>query len=82
MVLWKNLINFYQLKIEKNVEGLRLYYNQIESCVPNLNTLGVETNAHDSLVIGLLLLTGKHPDDLRLRIARKLDNNVLELSKL
>ena len=78
----KKFDKFLSAENWKNVEGLRLYYNQIESCVPNLNTLGVETNAHDSLVIGLLLLTGKHPDDLRLRIARKLDNNVLELSKL
>ena len=78
----KKFDKFLSAENWKNVEDLRLYYNQIESCVPNLNTLGVETNAHDSLVIGLLLLTGKHPDDLRLRIARKLDNNVWELSKL
>ena len=78
----KKFDKFLSAENWKNAKGLRLYYNQIESCVPNLNTLGVETKAHDSLVIGLLLLTGKHPDDLRLRIARKLDNNVWELSKL
>ena len=57
---------------------MRLFYDQVETSVRNLKALGVEINTCGSLLIPLL--TGKLPDDLRLRIARKFD--VWELSEI
>ena len=57
-----------------NVECLRLFCDQIETSVQNLKTLGVEINTYGSLLRPLL--TEKPPHDLRLRLARKFDNDV------
>ena len=74
---------FVQLPIVQNpnnVECLRLFYDQIETSVRNLKTLGLEVTTCGSLLIPLL--TEKRPDDLRLRIARKFNNDVWELSEI
>ena len=57
-----------------------VFYDQVETSVRNLKTLGVEIKPYGSLLIPLL--TEKLPDDLRLRIARKFDNDVWELSEI
>ena len=59
---------------------MRLFYDQDETSVRNLETLGVETSTYGSLLIPLL--TEKLPDDLRLRIARKFNIDVWELSQI
>ena len=59
---------------------MRLFYDQVETSVQNLKTLGAEINTHGSLLISLL--TEKLPDDLRLRIARKFDNDERELFEI
>ena len=74
---------FFQLPAvqnSSNVQCLRFFYDQVEASVRNLKTLGVEINTYGSLLIPLW--TEKLPDDLRLRIARKLDNDVWELSEI
>ena len=63
-----------------NVECLRLFYDQIETSVQNLKTLGVEINKYGSLLIPLL--TEKRPDDLRLRIAEKFENDVWDIFEI
>ena len=57
-----------------------VFYDQVETSVRNLKTLGVEIKPYGSLLTPLL--TEKLPDDLRLRIARKFDNDVWELSEI
>ena len=64
----------------KNVESLRLFYDNVETSVRNLKTLGVEVNTYGSLLIPLL--NEKLPDGLRLRIARNFENDVWDLSKM
>ena len=74
---------FVQLPIVQNpnnVECLGLFYDQIETSVRNLKTLGLEVTTCGSLLIPLL--TEKRLDDLRLRIARKFNNDVWELSEI
>ena len=63
-----------------NVECLRLFYDQIETSVQNLKTLGVEINKYGSLLIPLL--TEKRPDDLSLRIAEKFENDVWDIFEI
>ena len=82
------LINFFIKKFvqlsavqnSNNVECSTLFYDQIETSVRNLKTLGVEINSYGSLLIPLL--TEKLPDDMCLRIARKFDNDVCKLSEI
>ena len=83
--VWINAFmkKFVQLPIVQNpnnVECLGLFYDQIETSVRNLKTLGLEVTTCGSLLIPLL--TEKRPDDLRLRIARKFNNDVWELSEI
>ena len=83
--VWINAFmkKFVQLPIVQNpnnVECLGLFYDQIETSVWNLKTLGLEVTTCGSLLIPLL--TEKRPDDLRLRIARKFNNDVWELSEI
>ena len=76
----KKFVQLPAVQNSNNVECLRLFYDQVETSVRNLKTLGVEINTYGSLLIPLL--TEKLPDDLRLRIARKFDNDVWELSEV
>ena len=55
-------IKFPAVENSRNVECLRLLYDQVETIVRNLKTLRVEINTYGSLLIPLL--TEKLPDDL------------------
>ena len=76
----KKLFNFQQFKILTMSSVWDFFYDQVETSVRNRKTLGVEKKPYGSLLIPLL--TEKLPDDLRLRIARKFDNDVWELSEI
>ena len=73
----KKIVRLPAVENSKHVECLRLFYDQVETGVRYLKTLGVEINTYGSLLIPLL--TDKCTDDLHLRISRKFDNGVLEL---
>ena len=70
----KKFVQLPAVQNSNNVECLRLFYDQVETSVQNLKTLGVEISTYYSLLIPLL--TEKLSNDLRLRIARKFDNDV------
>ena len=76
----KKFVQLPAVQNSNNVECLRLFYDQVETSVQNLKTLGVEISTYDSLLIPLL--TEKLSNDLRLRIARKFNNDVWELSEI
>ena len=76
----KKFVRLPAVENSNNVECSRLFYDQVKTRVRNLKTLGIEINTYGSLLIPLL--TEKLPDDLRLRIARKFDNDVWELSEV
>ena len=76
----KKLFNFQQFKILTMSSVWDFFYDQVETSVRNRKTLGVEIKPYGSLLIPLL--TEKLPDDLRLRIARKFDNDVWELFEI
>ena len=75
----KKFVQLPAVQNSNNVKWLRLFYDQVEASVRNLKTLRVEINTFGSLLIPLL--TERLPDDLRLKIARKFDNDVSELSE-
>ena len=64
----KKFVQLPAVQNSKNLECLRLFYDQVETSAWNLKASGVEINVYSSLLIPLL--TEKLPDDLRLRIAR------------
>ena len=76
----KKFVQLPAVQNSNNVECLKLFYDQVETSVQNLKTLVVEINKYTSLLIPLL--TETLPDDLRLRIARRFNNNVWELSEI
>ena len=76
----KKFVQLPAVQNSNNVECLRLFYDQVETSVQNLKTLGVEISTYDSLLIPLL--TEKLSNDLCLRIARKFNNDVWELSEI
>ena len=76
----KKFVQLPTVQNSNNFDCLRLFYDQVETSARNLKTLGVEINTYGSLLIPLL--TEKLPDDLRLRITRKFDNDVWGLSEI
>ena len=75
----KKFVQLPAVQNSNNVECLRLFYDQVETSVQNLKTLGVEINTYGSLLIPLL--TEKLPDNLHLRIVRKFDTDVWNFLK-
>ena len=76
----KKFIQLPPVQNSNNVECLRHFYDQVETSVRNLKTLGVEINMYGSLLTPLL--NEEIPDNLRLKIPRKFDNDVWELSEI
>ena len=53
MLSWKKFVKLPAVENFKNVECLKLLYDQVETSVRNLKTLGVERDTYGSLLITL-----------------------------
>ena len=67
------------IKNANNVVGLRKIYDQVESSVRNLKSLGIHPESYGSLLTPLL--TEKLPSELRMIIARKFTDDIWKLEE-
>ena len=70
----KKLVSVPRVRNPNSVLNLRRLLDQVKSSVRNLKSLKVEKNSHGQLLVPLL--NEKLPNDLRLRVGRKFENDV------
>ena len=68
------------IKSVNDVKGLRKLYEKVESSVRNLKTLDVDPRSYGTFLVPLI--NAKLPNELRLLISRKFENEVWLLSDL
>ena len=66
-----------KMQNSNNIKRLRFLCDSVETSVRNLKSLHIETSSYCSLVVPLL--NEKLPNDLRVVIARNVENNVWAL---
>ena len=74
-----SLIKIRKVKNIENVEGLRKLYNEVETCVRNLNSLDVETKTYGCLLIPIL--KEKLPEEMLMVISRGFGGRVWKLDE-
>ena len=50
----ESLLKINKIKSRDNIKGLRMLYNDVESCVQNLRSLKLDTTGYGSLLIPIL----------------------------
>ena len=76
----QQLVSLPVIKSVNGVKGLRKLYEKVESSVRNLKTLDVDPRCYGTFLVPLI--NAKLPNELRLLISRKFENEVWLLSDL
>ena len=61
--------------VDDQLESLRKFYDDVESHIRSLTTLGIDVKSYGTL-IGTLIME-KLPEDLRLIVSRNIKENIL-----
>ena len=64
----------------QDIRKIRNIYDKIESCVRGLQTMGIKSDSYGNLLIPIMF--SKLPEELRLFISRKFDQDTLDIHKL
>ena len=65
--------------VDDQLESLRKFYDDVESHIRSLTTLGIDVKSYGTL-IGTLIME-KLPEDLRLIVSRNIKENIWDLTK-
>ena len=76
----QQFVSLPTVKSISDVKGLRKLYEKIEGSVRNLKTLNVDSSSYGNLLVPLI--NAKLPNELRLLISRKFDNEIWILSDM
>ena len=76
----KQFVSLPPVKSMNDVSGLRNLIDELEGSVPNLKSLKVDPNSYGILFVPLIY--ENRPTEMRLLVARKLDNKLWDFSKM
>ena len=69
-----------KFKNDKDIKGLPKLLHQTESSIRNLSSFDVTTDRYGTLLVPLI--NDKFPDNIRINIAKKFDDEIWDIGKL